>query len=73
MKLFIFARFHAREGQEDALEALLRAQLEPVRAELPQALLVREQDGPVQPGAVGAHEPHAKGSVRWLRRCRRPW
>ena len=33
MKLFIFARFHAREGQEDALEALLRAQPELVRAE----------------------------------------
>jgi quinol monooxygenase YgiN len=33
MKLFIFARFHAREGQEHALEALLRAQPELVRAE----------------------------------------
>jgi quinol monooxygenase YgiN len=33
MKLFIFARFHAREGQENALAALLRAQIEPVRAE----------------------------------------
>jgi quinol monooxygenase YgiN len=33
MKLFIFARFHAREGQEVALEALLRAQPELVRAE----------------------------------------
>ena len=33
MKLFIFARFRAREGQEHALEALLRAQLELVRAE----------------------------------------
>ena len=33
MKLFIFARFHAREGQEEALEALLRAQPELVRAE----------------------------------------
>lgn len=33
MKLFIFARFHARAGQEDALEALLRAQPELVRAE----------------------------------------
>jgi quinol monooxygenase YgiN len=33
MKLFIFARFHARKGQEEALEALLRAQPELVRAE----------------------------------------
>ena len=33
MKLFIFARFHALEGQEHALEALLRAQPELVRAE----------------------------------------
>ena len=33
MKLFIFARLHAREGQEQALEALLRAQPELVRAE----------------------------------------
>ena len=33
MKLFIFARFHAREGQEHALEALLRAQPDLVRAE----------------------------------------
>jgi quinol monooxygenase YgiN len=33
MRLFIFARFHAREGQEQALEALLRAQPELVRAE----------------------------------------
>lgn len=33
MNLFIFARFHAREGQEDAVAALLCAQIEPVRAE----------------------------------------
>ena len=33
MKLFIFARFHAREGQQEALEPLLRAQPELVRAE----------------------------------------
>jgi len=33
MKLFVFARFRAREGQEQALEALLRAQPELVRAE----------------------------------------
>jgi quinol monooxygenase YgiN len=33
MKLFIFARFHAREGQEDAVAALLRAQIGPVREE----------------------------------------
>ena len=33
MKLFVFARFHAREGQEQALEALLRAQPELVRVE----------------------------------------
>jgi quinol monooxygenase YgiN len=33
MKLFNFARFHAQEGQEEAVAALLRAQVEPVRAE----------------------------------------
>jgi quinol monooxygenase YgiN len=33
MKLFIFARFHAREGKEDALTALLREQIELVRTE----------------------------------------
>jgi len=33
MKLFIFARFHARTGQEAALAALLREQIEPVKAE----------------------------------------
>ena len=33
MELFIFARFHAREGQEDVLAALLREQVGPVRAE----------------------------------------
>jgi quinol monooxygenase YgiN len=33
MKLFVFARFHAREGQEDALAALLQAQVQPVSAE----------------------------------------
>ena len=31
--LYIFARFHAREGQERALEEALRANLEPTRAE----------------------------------------
>jgi quinol monooxygenase YgiN len=33
MELFYFARFHARVGQEGALAALMRAQLQPVRAE----------------------------------------
>jgi quinol monooxygenase YgiN len=33
MKLFVFARFHAKEGQEDAVVALLRAQIGPVREE----------------------------------------
>jgi quinol monooxygenase YgiN len=33
MNLFNFARFHAKEGMADAVAALLRAQIEPVRAE----------------------------------------
>jgi quinol monooxygenase YgiN len=33
MELFIFARFHARVGQHEALAALMREQLRPVRAE----------------------------------------
>jgi quinol monooxygenase YgiN/uncharacterized membrane protein len=33
MQLFIFARFHAREGQVDALAAVLREQVGPVRTE----------------------------------------
>jgi quinol monooxygenase YgiN len=33
MKLFIFARFHAREGQEGALGAALREQIERVQSE----------------------------------------
>jgi quinol monooxygenase YgiN len=33
MKLFNFARFHACKGQEEAVAALLRAQIDPVRAE----------------------------------------
>lgn len=33
MELFIFARFHAREGQEEAVAALLREQVGPVRAD----------------------------------------
>ena len=33
MELFIFARFHAREGLEEAVAALLREQVGPVRAE----------------------------------------
>ena len=33
MELFIVARFHARPGQDEALAALMRAQLQPVRAE----------------------------------------
>lgn len=33
MELFIFARFHAREGQEDAFAALLREQVPGVRLE----------------------------------------
>ena len=33
MELVIFARFHAREGQEEALAAALREQVGPVRAE----------------------------------------
>ena len=34
MTLFIFARFHARAGQEEALAALLREQVQPASAEL---------------------------------------
>jgi quinol monooxygenase YgiN len=33
MSLFIFARFHAREGQEKALAQVLREQVQPVRDE----------------------------------------
>jgi quinol monooxygenase YgiN len=33
MELFIFARFHARDGQEEALAAALRDVLPPTRAE----------------------------------------
>jgi quinol monooxygenase YgiN len=33
MKLFNFARFHAKEGQEDAVAVLLQAQIGPVQAE----------------------------------------
>jgi len=33
MELFIFARFHAREGAEAAVAAVLRDMLGPVRAE----------------------------------------
>jgi len=33
MELFIFARFHAREGQEEAVAAALRDQIGPVRTE----------------------------------------
>ncbi|MGD0867721.1 MAG: putative quinol monooxygenase, partial [Rhizomicrobium sp.] len=33
MKLFVFARFQAKEGQEDAVVALLRGQIGPVREE----------------------------------------
>ncbi|MFI5013546.1 MAG: putative quinol monooxygenase [Hyphomicrobiales bacterium] len=33
MELFIFARFHAREGQEDALAAVLREVRQPTREE----------------------------------------
>jgi len=33
MELFIFARFHALEGKEHALETLLRAQVPKVRTE----------------------------------------
>ena len=33
MELFIFARFHAREGQEEAVAALLRERVGPARAE----------------------------------------
>jgi len=33
MEIVIFARFHAREGQENALAAALREQIAPVRAE----------------------------------------
>ena len=32
-ELFIFARFHAREGQEEAVAAVMREMLGPVRAE----------------------------------------
>ena len=31
--MYIFDRFHARVGQEEALAALMRAQLQPMRAE----------------------------------------
>lgn len=33
MKLFVFARFHAREGEEDAVAAAMRDMRDPVRAE----------------------------------------
>ncbi len=33
MELFIFARFHAREGEGDAVEAVMREMLVPARAE----------------------------------------
>jgi len=33
MEVFVFARFHAREGEENALEAALRDQLHSVRAD----------------------------------------
>jgi len=33
LELFIFARFHAREGEEDAVGAAMRDMLGPVRAE----------------------------------------
>jgi quinol monooxygenase YgiN len=33
MEIVTFARFHAREGQENALAAALREQIAPVRAE----------------------------------------
>jgi quinol monooxygenase YgiN len=33
MELFIFARFHAREGQEAEVAAALREQVPPVRSE----------------------------------------
>ena len=33
MDLFIFARFHAHDGEEDALAAAMRDMLGPVRAE----------------------------------------
>ncbi len=33
MEVFIFARFHAREGQEDAVAPLLREQVTAVRTE----------------------------------------
>ena len=33
MELFIFARFHAREGQQDAVAAALRDVVPPTRAE----------------------------------------
>lgn len=33
MELFIFARFHAREGQQDAVAALLREQVPAARTE----------------------------------------
>jgi quinol monooxygenase YgiN len=33
MELFIFARFHAREGQQGALEATLRDEIPQARAE----------------------------------------
>jgi len=33
LELNNFARFHAREGEEETIAALLRAQLAPVRAE----------------------------------------
>ena len=33
MELFIFARFHAREGEDDAVAEVMRDMLGPVRAE----------------------------------------
>jgi quinol monooxygenase YgiN len=41
MELIIFARFHAREGEDAALASALRHQLRPVRAE-PGCLLAIE-------------------------------
>ena len=33
MDLFVIARFHARAGQDEAVAAVMREQLQPVRAE----------------------------------------
>ena len=53
MELFIFARFHARESKEGAVEALLREQIPKVRDE---------------PGCISIHAYRTTGDPRlfWI-------